>query len=232
VTRRPVVTIDGPAGSGKSTTARLVARRLGYVYLDTGAMYRAMALKALELGLDLDNAEGLGEMADGTDLKVGADPGGTRIVLDGRDVTGLLRGPDVTRAASPVSAAKGVRVRMVEIQREIGRGGGIVAEGRDMGSVVFPDAEVKIYLEADVKSRASRRQRDLLAAGVATDVAKVEEDLTARDRRDSSREHSPLCVPPGAVVVDTTRLTIDQQVERVLEVVREKTRGGGGAASL
>ncbi|MFZ1948090.1 MAG: (d)CMP kinase [bacterium] len=228
----PVVTIDGPAGSGKSTTAKLVALRLGYVYLDTGAMYRAMALKAIRLGLDVNDAEGLGKMAGRTDLRVEADAGGTRVVLDGSDVTGLLRDPDVTRAASPVSAAKGVRTRMVEIQREIGRRGGIVAEGRDMGSVVFPDAEVKIYLEAAVSRRASRRQKDLLAAGVSTDVAKVEQDLSARDRRDSSREHSPLCVPTGAVVVDTTDLTIDQQVDRVLEVVRVKTGRGRGAASL
>lgn len=217
-----VVTIDGPAGSGKSTTARLVARRLGYTYLDTGAMYRAVALKALELGIEATDAEGLGRMARETDIRVEPDPDGTRIILDGRDVTSLLRSPEVSRNASPVSAAGAVRERMVAIQREIGRAGGVVAEGRDIGSVVFPDADVKIYLDADLRCRAARRKKDLEAAGRESPVEEVAADLSARDRRDSAREHSPLCVPRGSMRVDTSDLTIDEQVEKVVEAVKRK----------
>jgi cytidylate kinase len=232
MTKRLVVTIDGPAGSGKSTTARLVAARLGYTYLDTGAMYRAMALKALEQGIDPKSADDLARMARDTDIRVEPEPQGTRIMMDGRDVTGLLRGPDVTRLASPVAAARGVRARMVEIQKQIGRRGGIVAEGRDMGSVVFPDAEVKIYLDADLACRAARRKKDLDAAGLKAVESEVEKDLSARDKYDSSRQHSPLCVPDGSVRVDTTNLTIDQQVDRVIDEVNRKMAEESGAASL
>jgi cytidylate kinase len=220
--RRLVVTIDGPAGSGKSTTARLVAQRLGYTYLDTGAMYRAITLKALELGIDVTKADDLGRMAGETDIRVKPDPEGTRIILDGRDVTGLLRSPEVSRNASPVSAAGMVRERMVAVQREIGQAGGVVAEGRDIGSVVFPDADVKIYLDADLRCRATRRKKDLEAAGRSAAVEDVERDLSARDKFDSTREHSPLCVPQGSIRVDTTDLTIEEQVEKVVEAVKRK----------
>ena len=220
------MTIDGPAGSGKSTTAKLVALRLGYTYLDTGAMYRAMTLKALESGVDVASPEALTRMAESTEIRIETEPQGTRVILDGRDVTGLLRSLEVTRNASPVSAAKGVRERMVELQREIGRRGGIVAEGRDIGSVVFPDAEVKIYLDAELSERARRRSRELEAAGTATKVDELERELAARDKYDSSREHSPLCVPKGAVIVDTTGLTIDQQVQRVVDEVKRRQSMG------
>jgi len=230
--KRLVVTIDGPAGSGKSTTAKLVAARLGYTYLDTGAMYRAMALKALELRVDLSSPGDLGRMASETDVRVRPDPQGTRVVMDGRDVTDLLRSPEVTRASSPVSAAKAVRERMVAIQRQIGREGGVVAEGRDIGSVVFPGADVKIYLDADLRRRAARRRIDLEAAGRSAALDEVERDLRARDQYDSSREHSPLCVPEGSIRVDTTDLTIDEQVERVVAAVRRKLEEASGADSL
>ena len=171
-------------------------------------------------------------MASETDIRVEPDPQGTRIILDGRDVTGLLRSPEVTRNASPVSAAGIVRERMVAIQREIGRRGGLVAEGRDMGSVVFPDADLKIYLDADLRCRAVRRKKDLEVAGRSAAVDEVEQDLSARDKYDSTREHSPLCVPRGSIRVDTTNLTIDEQVEKVVEAVRRKAGEESGAASL
>ena len=220
--KRLVITIDGPAGSGKSTTARLVAQRLGYAYLDTGAMYRGMTVKALEQGIDVSRPEALAEMARRTEVRVETDPKGTRIIVDGRDVTDLLREPRVTRNASAVSAARGVRERMVELQRKIGLDGGIVAEGRDIGSVVFPQAEVKIYLEADLNCRAARRQRDLAQVGSPADPSKVEQEISARDRYDSTREHSPLVVPEGAVIIDNTDLTIEEQVDRVIEEVAKK----------
>ncbi|MFH1314644.1 MAG: (d)CMP kinase [Candidatus Eisenbacteria bacterium] len=226
--KRIVITIDGPAGSGKSTTAKLVARRLGYLYLDTGAMYRAMTLKALRTGIDLDDPEVLAQQARDTDVTVETEPDGTRVVLDGEDVTDRLRELEVTQKSSVVAAAKGVRTRMVELQRKIGANGGIVAEGRDIGSVVFPDAEVKIYLDADLSARASRRKKELDAGGNLVDITRIERDMGARDAYDSGREHSPLVVPAGAIIVDTTNLTIDGQVERVVEEA-EKVIGGEGS---
>jgi cytidylate kinase len=205
----------------------MVASKLGYLYLDTGAMYRAMALKALRAGIDLGDPEALGEQAKGTNVEVEPDPGGIRVVLDGEDVTEQLRALDVTQASSVVAAAKGVRARMVELQRKIGARGGIVAEGRDIGSVVFPDAEVKIYLDADISARAERRKKELDAKGEAVDISRIEGDIRARDARDSGREHSPLVIPDGAIIVDTTNLTIDEQVERVVEEAGKATGGEG-----
>jgi cytidylate kinase len=220
--KKLVVTIDGPAGSGKSTTARLVAARLGYTYLDTGAMYRAMTVKALRNGIDPHDEDLLARLARGTDITVETHPDGTRVFLDGEDVTEELRGTDVTRASSPVSAVSVVRERMVELQRRIGAAGGIVAEGRDMGSVVFPDADLKVYLDAGLACRADRRKKELEAAGMPVDPDAVRDDIRARDVFDSSREHSPLVVPEGAVIIDTTDLTIEKQVGRVLGEVRRK----------
>jgi cytidylate kinase len=152
-------------------------------------------------------------------------------MLDGRDVTDMLRRPEVSRSASPVSAAKRVRERMVELQREIGKLGPIVAEGRDIGSVVFPDAAVKIYLDAGLSCRAARRTKELEAAGTRVDQASIETEIRARDERDSTRENSPLVVPRGAVIIDSTNLTIEQQVGRVVEEVRRVASQEGGAAS-
>jgi len=218
-----VITIDGPAGSGKSTTARLVAGRLGYAYLDTGAMYRAMTVKAIREGIDPDDSDLLSAMAQRTEISVETSPEGTRVILDGEDVTDRLRDADVTRASSPVSAVKAVRQRMVELQRRIGAAGGIVAEGRDMGSVVFPDADLKVFLDAGLECRAARRKKELDAVGEPVDLDAVKKDILARDERDSSREHSPLVVPEGAVIIDTTDLTIEDQVGRVLNEVKKRT---------
>lgn len=221
--RKPVVTIDGPAGSGKSTTARMVARKLGYTYLDTGAMYRAMTVKALKTGIDLDDPGALARLAEETEVAIRPDPDGTRVILDGRDVTGEIRTPEVTQASSSVSAAAGVRKRMVELQRRVSEGGGIVAEGRDMGSVVFKDAEIKIYLDASLACRALRRKKELEAAGTSVTLENMKKNISLRDAYDSSREHSPLVVPEGSIIVDTTDMTIEDQVERVIQEVRKKT---------
>lgn len=223
--KKLVVTIDGPAASGKSTTARTVAKRLGYKYLDTGAMYRAIGLKALKAGVDVNDEAGMAELARETEVDVKTLSSGTRILLDGVDVTDELRSPEVSAAASAVAALGPVRERMVEIQRAVGAEGGIVAEGRDIGSVVFPDAEVKIYLDADLSTRAERRKRELNGKGTVVKLGKVERDIRSRDKSDSNRRHSPLVVPEGAAVVDTTHLTIEEQIEEVLRGVREIMQG-------
>ena len=223
--KKLVVTIDGPAASGKSTTARTVAKRLGYKYLDTGAMYRAMGLKALKAGVDVADEAGMSKVARDTEIDVETLASGTRVLLDGTDVTDDLRSPEVSTAASEVAALGPVRERMVEIQRRIGEEGGIVAEGRDIGSVVFPDAEVKIYLDADLRTRALRRKKELNGKGTRVELAKVERDIRSRDKSDSNRQHSPLVVPEGATIVDTTHLTIEEQIDEVLREVRERMQG-------
>ncbi len=225
--RRLVVTIDGPAASGKSTTARTVAKRLGYKYLDTGAMYRAMGLKALRTGVDVADEAGMAELARNTEIDVETLPAGTRIMLDGEDVTEDLRSPEVSAAASAVAALGPVRERMVEIQRALGADGGIVAEGRDIGSVVFPDAEVKIYLDADLRTRAVRRKKELNGKGMRVELARVERDIRSRDKSDAGRRHSPLVVPDGAAIIDTTDLTIEEQIEEVLREVRVRMQVNG-----
>jgi cytidylate kinase len=220
-----VVTIDGPAASGKSTTARTVAKRLGYKYLDTGAMYRAIGLKALRTGTDVGDEAGMAALARQTEVDVKTLSSGTRILLDGVDVTDDLRDPDVSAAASAVAKLGPVRERMVEIQRTVGAEGGIVAEGRDIGSVVFPDAEVKIYLDADLMTRAERRKRELNGKGTEVELGRVEREIRSRDKSDSNRSHSPLVVPEGAIIVDTTHLTIEEQIEEVLREVRARIQG-------
>jgi cytidylate kinase len=211
-----IVTIDGPAGSGKSTAAKALAARLGYRYLDSGALYRAVTLAALESRLDLDSGSALGRLASG--LSVELEPGG-RVVLGDRDVTGEIRGERVSAAVSKVSAHAEVRKAMLSLQRAAAASGGLVCEGRDMGTVVFPDADLKVYLDADVRVRAERRRRDLLRAGEVLTRDELVARLMQRDRLDSTREHAPLARVPDQVVVDTTDMTIDEVVSRLAEMV-------------
>ncbi|MBA4370866.1 MAG: (d)CMP kinase [Coriobacteriaceae bacterium] len=217
-----IVAIDGPAGSGKSTIARLLAVRLGFRYLDTGAMYRSVAVAALDAGTPLDDPDALGALARAVRISFEHEPGEplpTRVLLDGRDVTAAIRTPAADRAVSPVSAAAPVRVAMVALQREIGSRADCVLEGRDIGTVVFPDAEVKVYLTATPEERASRRALDRAAAGHEADHAAVLADILRRDTHDSTREASPMRRADDAHVVDTTGLTIEQVVDRVAALV-------------
>ena len=214
--RRPIIAIDGPAGAGKTTTAREVARRLGFIHLDTGAMYRAVALKALRCGCDLDNPREIAKMADKAEISIRFLHGEQRIFLDGEDVTDQVRSPEVDRAVSPVCEVPRVRARMVERQRKLGEAGGVVVEGRDIGTVVFPYADLKIYLTADVKERTRRRQMDRERWGIAADFDKVAAEVAERDRRDQTRNDSPLKPASDAVLIDTTNLSFEEQVEAVL----------------
>ncbi len=214
--KRAIVAIDGPAGSGKSTTARLVARRLDLRHLDTGAMYRAVTLAALQQGTSLNDAQALSRLAEQRVITVDTVPDDkTHVLLDGTDVSDRIRERDVTSAVSEVSAHAGVRRAMVRLQRKLAEEGGVVLEGRDIGSVVLPWADVKIYLDASVPERARRRQAELRAKGIDRDTEQVVADIEARDAYDTGREESPLKVPVGAFVLDNTGLSVEEQVERV-----------------
>jgi len=204
-----VIAIDGPAGAGKSTVARAVARELGFTYLDSGAMYRAVALAALERGRPA--------AAVAPELRIEL---GDRVRVDGQDVTDALRTPEVSEAASVAAAEPSVREAMVAEQRRLLAGGDWVAEGRDIGTVVAPDADVKVFLTASSDARARRRADELGA-----DAAQVLAEQTIRDERDTSREHSPLQAAPDAETIDTTDLTVDEVVERIVNLTRERTGG-------
>ena len=219
--RQLVIAIDGPAGSGKSTIAARLARRLGYVNLESGAMYRALALKALEQQVSLEDPEALRRLADSTVIQLEPQPEGNRVLLDGRDVSQRIREGDVTLAASRVSMHPPVRQIMVARQREMGARGRVVMEGRDIGTAVFPDADVKLFLDADARIRAERR---VAQNGTHTpeDAQRIVEDLVARDQRDRTRAVSPLVPAADAVILDTTNLSIDEVVSRVEQLVRSK----------
>ncbi len=217
-----VITIDGPAGAGKTTTARGVAANLEYRYLDTGALYRALALAALREGAtDPFSPEALDAVRDCSAEPVWKD-GRMHVLLDGEDVTAMIRTPEITRMVSPFSAVPEVRAILLPIQREPGKSGRLVLDGRDTGSVVFPDADLKIYLNADVAERAKRRCLEQAESGVVLDLQEVRREIEERDRRDSTRDVAPLTFPEGGVEVDTTGMTIEMQVDRITELARER----------
>ena len=223
MTGRPfIVAIDGPAGAGKSTTARAVAAALGFAYLDSGALYRCVALAALENGISPDDDAALGAMA--VKLHIRQTPGG-RFELDGRDVSGLIRSPEVSQVASRASACPSVRAALVGIQRGAVLEPGTVAEGRDIGTVIFPDADLKIFLDAEADERARRRAREMAARDVpAETIARVGAEMAERDRRDSTRAVAPLARAADAVVMDTTFLTFDEVVARIVAEVTIRRR--------
>ena len=217
--KRIIVAIDGPAGAGKSTIARRVAEKLDFVYIDTGAMYRAVALWAMRAGVDSADMHRLQQLA--TEASIEFEPGSSGVLLNGEDVTEAIRAPAVSQTASKISAVTGVRRALVEKQRRMGQAGSVVMEGRDIGSVVFPDAQVKIYLDADTGVRANRRAREL-----ERPASDVESEMADRDLRDRARRDSPLLQSPDAVYVDTTGLDLDQVEELVLKLIRDRTSNG------
>ncbi len=223
-----ILAIDGPAGSGKSTTARLCAERLGFRHLDTGAMYRAVTLKALRTGTIIASPSALFALLQRTRVTVAWDGRGMRTFLDGKDVSQEIRSPEVSALVSEVSAISTVRRRLVIEQRRVAAGRAIVCEGRDIGSVVFPDADLKIFIECDAAERARRRQLELAGQGVCTGQDAVLANLVKRDRIDSGREVSPLRRMPDAVLIDTTHLTIEEQVDIVCDLARRRMKDEGG----
>ena len=217
-----IITIDGPAGSGKSTAARKLAARLGIPYLDTGAMYRVVTLAALQRGIDFSDEAALAEVAAGDDYTLDLGPTHVRVTLDGQDVTEAIRSMHVNDHTRFVAALPLVRAALVKKQRALGAvWGGLVTEGRDQGSVAFPDADMKFFLDAALAKRVERRLNDLRSDGEEVSPADVEANLNARDQTDSSRSVGPLKVPDGAIRIDTTNLTIAQVVDQLLEHLRK-----------
>jgi cytidylate kinase len=228
--RKLIIAIDGPVGSGKSTLARRVAEMLGYVYIDTGAMYRAVALKGLRRGMAIDagNAGALEALAHDTRIDLRAQSGKQQVLLDAEDVTDAIRTPDVAQAASKIAVIPGVRHVLVAEQRRAGEQGGVVMEGRDIGSVVFPDAQLKIFLTASPEVRAERRWREHQQKGDAIDLARTLEEIRERDRRDQERASSPLVRAADAVVVDSTAMEPEEVARLVVMLANGKAAGNKG----
>jgi len=226
--KRIVVAIDGPAGAGKSTLAKRIADKLGYVYINSGAMYRTVALWAIRLGVSLNDMHRLEQLAKEANIRISVGDG--RIFLNEEDVTDAIRNRDVSEAASKVSAVPGVRRALLKVQRQIAEQNSVVMEGRDIGSVVFPGAQVKIFLDADPKERARRRTLEMRQEGQEADVHVVAGELQKRDERDRKRSEAPLVQAPDAELVDTTGLSLDEVEGMVLRIVRAKTSNGKAAA--
>jgi CMP/dCMP kinase len=224
-TKNLIIAIDGPVGSGKSTLARRVAELMGYLYIDTGAMYRALALKAVRAGLSLDRDHDLETLARGTRIDLKALDGTQQVFLDGEDVTTAIRTPEVSQAASKIAVVSGVRRVLVAEQRRAGQQGGVVMEGRDIGSVVFPDADLKIFLTASPEVRAKRRYREHQQKGDSIDLARTLVEIHERDQRDRERTTSPLVRAPDAVVVDSTAMEAEEVARLVVMLANGRLAG-------
>jgi cytidylate kinase len=216
-----IIAIDGPSGAGKSTTARRLAERLGYVYIDTGAMYRAVGWKAAQEKIDPADEEMLADLCRRTEVTISRSDGEPKISVDGRDVSGEIRTPEMGMMASAVSQSASVRARLLALQRELGKGGGVVMDGRDIGTVVFPDADVKFFLDAGVEERGLRRYRELKAKDADVDLERITREIGDRDRQDSSRSLAPLRRADNAFLIDSTALDINEVLERMLAEIEK-----------
>ncbi len=220
--RKPIIAIDGPSGAGKSTLSKLLARELGLVNIDTGAMYRCVALAAARRGIDPGDAAALERLCRNLHIGFSRTSEGERVLLDGEDISAAIRTPEISLLTSRIAACPGVRRALVSLQQELGRDGGVVLEGRDIGTVVFPTAEVKFFLSASAEERGRRRYQELRAREVAVDLEQTIAEVRARDAADSGREHAPLLKAPDAVVIDSTAKRISEVLEEMLRVVHER----------
>lgn len=220
-----IVAIDGPSGAGKSTITRMLADRLGYIYIDTGAMFRAVALAVQRAGIDPDDEEALAAICAKTTISFARMNGCCSVLLNGEDVGGLIRTPEISLLTSRVSAKKTVREMLLRSQRQMGEAGGVILEGRDIGTVVFPDAEVKFFLSASAQERGKRRYLELKAKGVEVSLETTIAEVIQRDEQDSAREHAPLRQAPDAMVIDSTGLSIEEVLALMEATIREKAEG-------
>jgi cytidylate kinase len=222
--RRLIIAIDGPSGAGKSTLGRMIARTLNLLYLDTGAMYRAAALAVLRAGVSTKDPEAVASVVARANISLAGDPDSLRVTLDGRDVSEEIRTEEVSQSASVISTIPEVRRTLVQRQREMGASGGVVLDGRDIGTVVFPEADVKFFLTARPEARAQRRYDEERVRAPAATFEQTLEDINQRDRRDSTRETSPLAIADDAIVLDSTELSIEEVFERMMNAIRERER--------
>ena len=222
--KRLTIAIDGPSGAGKSTVGRALAKRLGYLYIDTGAMYRAVALKVMEKALAVGKESRLSALVSSLDITFVEKGKETSVLCDGKDVTEAIRSPEISRLASDISRKKVVREALVQKQREMGRGGGVVLEGRDIGTVVFPDAEVKFYLDADTEERGKRRFKELVEKGMKVDFNDTLEEVRKRDHSDMNRAISPLRKAGDAFLIDSTGRRVEEIVEEMVQRVMARQR--------
>ena len=218
------IAIDGPSGAGKSTVASSLAKRLGYLYIDTGAMYRSVALGVKKKGIFPEDELAVSQLASSLHITFVTEEEQTRIFCEGEDITEAIRTPEVSRLASSISRQKGVREALVQMQRELGREGGVILEGRDIGTVVFPDADVKFYLDAEGDERVRRRYHEMVEKGVKVDFKETQEELLQRDHNDMHRSHSPLRKADDALFIDSTHRSVEEIVEEMVRIVKAKSK--------
>jgi cytidylate kinase len=222
--KRLTIAIDGPSGAGKSTVARLLAKRLGYVYIDTGAMYRSVAFRVKEKSISLKDESALNQLASSLHIAFVTEGEQTHVFCDGEDITSAIRTPEISRLASSISKQKGVRKALVQMQREMGKEGGVILEGRDIGTVVFPGADAKFYLDAESDERVRRRYDEMVEKGVKVDFKETEEELVQRDHNDMHRIHSPLKKADDALCIDSTHRSVEEVVEEMVRMVKAKVK--------
>ena len=222
-----IIAIDGPSGAGKSTLTRLLAGRLGYLHIDTGAMFRAVALAAKRAGISVDDGEALAQLCRKLTISFARNNGGCRVLLNGADISGQIRTPEISLLTSSVSAMKNVREFLLVQQREMGMAGGVILEGRDIGTVVFPDAEVKFFLTASVEERGRRRYQELLAKGEDVSLHGTIVDVARRDEQDEQREHAPLRRAADAIDIDSSGLSIEEVLTLMEEKIKARVKGEG-----
>ena len=220
--KKVIITIDGPAGAGKSTVSKILAEKLGYLYLDTGSLYRALAYQALKSETPLDNESALADLCSRTEIKLKNIDGKMKVFLDGMDVAENIRSEEVGVAASKISAYAAVRQCLFHLQRQAGADGKLVAEGRDMGTVVFPHADYKFYLDASMEERTKRRHNELLEKRKPAEYQSVQKDIMARDQQDTTRQLSPLKIPADAIIIDSTNLSVAEVVKKIFESILNK----------